>query len=88
MSNNILASAQQTVNMIAFGFSVLLFRIITYSTLYPSQQELRTDRFSDIRFASTDPSGGEKPWDGVRAPRVISQLRFNTIHNPEAIIGM
>ncbi|PPJ51005.1 hypothetical protein CBER1_07820 [Cercospora berteroae] len=54
------------------GLSTLLIRIISYN----------------IRFAATDQGNGEEPWTGVRAPRVISQIRFNTINNPAAFVGM
>ncbi|KAI5358744.1 putative endonuclease/exonuclease/phosphatase [Septoria linicola] len=54
------------------GLSTLLIRIMSYN----------------IRFAATDRGEGEEPWEGVRAPRVISQIRFNTISNPAAFVGM
>lgn len=41
----------------------------------------------NIRYATTAPFKGEEPWP-VRAPRLVSELRFNTHSNPEAFICM
>ncbi|KAK7533170.1 endonuclease/exonuclease/phosphatase [Phyllosticta citribraziliensis] len=39
----------------------------------------------NIRYATTSPFKGEEPWP-TRAPRLVSELRFNTHTNPEAFI--
>jgi endonuclease/exonuclease/phosphatase family metal-dependent hydrolase len=39
----------------------------------------------NIRYATTSPFRGEELWT-VRAPRLINELRYNTLNNPEAFI--
>jgi endonuclease/exonuclease/phosphatase family metal-dependent hydrolase len=39
----------------------------------------------NIRYATTSPFKGEELWT-VRAPRLINELRYNTLHNSEAFI--
>lgn len=39
----------------------------------------------NIRYATQSPFKGEEIW-AVRAPRLINELRYNTLHNPEAFI--
>ncbi|KKY28358.1 putative endonuclease exonuclease phosphatase [Diplodia seriata] len=41
----------------------------------------------NIRYATTSPFAGEELWP-VRAPRLLNELRFHTIHNQEAFIGL
>jgi endonuclease/exonuclease/phosphatase family metal-dependent hydrolase len=41
----------------------------------------------NIRYATTSPFRGEELWK-VRMPRLLNELRFNTLHNPEAFICM
>jgi endonuclease/exonuclease/phosphatase family metal-dependent hydrolase len=39
----------------------------------------------NIRYATNSPFKGEELWP-VRAPRLINELRYNTLHNPEALL--
>jgi endonuclease/exonuclease/phosphatase family metal-dependent hydrolase len=39
----------------------------------------------NIRYATTSPFKGEELWP-VRAPRLLNELRYNTLYNPEAFI--
>lgn len=39
----------------------------------------------NIRYATQRPFEGEELWN-VRAPRLINELRYNTLHNPESFI--
>ncbi|KAL8775389.1 MAG: hypothetical protein Q9209_000397 [Squamulea sp. 1 TL-2023] len=39
----------------------------------------------NVRYATSAPSEGEEYWD-IRAPRLISELRFNTLYCPESFI--
>lgn len=39
----------------------------------------------NIRYATQSPFKGEEFWT-VRAPRIINELRYNTLHNPESFI--
>ncbi|KAB2579864.1 Endonuclease/exonuclease/phosphatase [Lasiodiplodia theobromae] len=41
----------------------------------------------NIRYATTSPFEGEELWP-VRAPRLLNELRFHTIYNQEAFIGL
>lgn len=41
----------------------------------------------NIRYATTSPSKGEELWP-VRAPRLLTELRFHTVYNQEAFICM
>jgi endonuclease/exonuclease/phosphatase family metal-dependent hydrolase len=41
----------------------------------------------NIRYATTAPFEGEELWS-ARAPYLLSELRFNTAHNPEAFIDL
>ena len=41
----------------------------------------------NIRYATTSPFKGEEPW-AVRKFLIINELRFHTIHNPEAFISL
>lgn len=59
---------------IPVGLSSLLIRVVTYN----------------IRYAATGSSlqDGEQVWDGIRGPRVTSQLRFTTLNTPAAFINL
>jgi endonuclease/exonuclease/phosphatase family metal-dependent hydrolase len=39
----------------------------------------------NIRYATTSPFKGEELWP-VRAPRLLNELRYNTLYNPESFI--
>jgi len=39
----------------------------------------------NIRYATTSPFKGEELW-AVRAPRLLNELRYNTLYNPESFI--
>jgi endonuclease/exonuclease/phosphatase family metal-dependent hydrolase len=39
----------------------------------------------NIRYATGSPFRGEETW-AIRAPRLINELRYNTLYNPEAFI--
>lgn len=39
----------------------------------------------NIRYATPSPFPGEEPWE-TRAPRLINELRFHTLYNPESFI--
>lgn len=67
--------------------SVLLLRIMSYSkSLLPWKISANDGAAADIRYAADPPSEGERPWS-ERAPRLTSQVRFNTIGHESAFIG-
>jgi endonuclease/exonuclease/phosphatase family metal-dependent hydrolase len=73
--------------MYASNISHFIFSIILGSTLVMhSYAQIPVRIIShNIRYATTSPFKGEKPWN-ERRQLLLNELQYNTLHNPEALI--